>query len=178
MPRLALLVLVVLPLVLTRCGSNNPEAREDVLVKVRYVAVDPQAGAPVLLLEEQNGERRLPIWIGFAEARSIASEMEHREKPRPNTHDLAKRVIDGLEAGVERAVVTELRDGTYFAILVLHTQNGRVEIDSRPSDAIAIALRFEAPVYVRPSVFEDSGRVPAPEAERHVEAPRVHRVGS
>jgi bifunctional DNase/RNase len=178
MPRVALLVLVVLPLMLTRCSSSDPDAREDVLVKVRYVAVDPQAGAPVLLLEEQEGKRRLPIWIGFAEARSIAAQIEHREQPRPNTHDLAKRVIDGLKAGVERVVVTELRDGTYFAMLVLHTQNGRVEIDSRPSDAIAIALRFEAPVYVRPSVFEDSGQVPAPEAERHVEAPRAHGVGS
>lgn len=157
------------------CGSGVPEADDEVAVEVEYVALDPQAGAPVLLLKEIQGDRKLPIWIGFEEARSIATEMEKRESPRPNTHDLAKRVIDRLEAGVERVVVTELRDRTYFAILVLRSSDGLVEIDSRPSDAIALALRFQAPVFVRASVFKASEIPEVEEEERSVFAPAPER---
>ncbi len=149
---------LLLPLVLLLLGGcDRPPGDDpaDVRVRVSYVGVDPRAGAPIVMLEEENGGGRLlPIWIGFAEARSIASEIEHRRSPRPNTHDLAKQVLVQLESRVERVVVTELREGTYYAVLMLNRNGRRLELDARPSDAIALALRFEAPVFVRASLFE------------------------
>lgn len=149
-------ILALLPLLLSLgCGATTGSVHADeVAVQVNGVGVDPRTQSPVILLEEEAGEHRtLPIWIGFAEARSIAASMEGIELPRPNTHDLAKRLIRGLDATLERVVVTELRENTYYALIVLRMQSDRIEIDSRPSDAIAIALRFEAPVFVREEVF-------------------------
>lgn len=125
----------------------------DVAVQVASIAVDP-SGTPVVLLADRGGDRSLPIWIGVAEAHSIAAEMEHRRPPRPNTHDLAKRLIDDLEGALERVVVTELREGTYYAVIVLSTRGRRIEVDARPSDAIALALRCGAPLYVREALFD------------------------
>ena len=128
-------------------------------VHVGRVAIDQQ-DIPVLVLEEDEGSRWLPIWIGTSEARSIALEMEKRSSPRPNTHDLARSVIYGLEGDVERVVVTELKGGTYYAKLRLRMRNRSIEIDSRPSDAIAIALRTGAPIYVRETLFEAAASPP------------------
>lgn len=149
--RLLFLACLLVPIA---CDSEHARPADDVLVRVGYVAIDPRAGSPMVVLEEQSGNRTLPIWIGFAEARSIASEIEHRRSPRPNTHDLAKQVLVQLESRVERVVVTELREGTYYAVLMLNRNGRRLELDARPSDAIALALRFEAPVFVRASLFE------------------------
>ncbi|MEN8181177.1 MAG: bifunctional nuclease family protein [Myxococcota bacterium] len=146
-------ILLLALLALVAC-SKPPDAASEVAVKVGFVAVDERAGSPVVLLEEWEGTRSLPIWIGIAEARSIASEMEKREPPRPNTHDLAKRLIEGLDATLVRVVVTELREGIYYATLVLQAEGRTLEIDSRPSDAIAIGLRMQAPLYARESLFE------------------------
>lgn len=147
-------LLLALPLALVACSTTNPPRPDEVAVRVGGVGVDPRTQSPVLVLEESEGDRTLPIWIGFAEARSIAASLEGVEPPRPNTHDLAKRVIRELHAQLERVVVTELRNDTYYALLVLRLDRGQVEIDARPSDAIAIALRFAAPVFVRESLFE------------------------
>ena len=125
--------------------------------------LDPSTNSPIVWLEERHGDRTLPIWIGEAEAQSIAAELGNLEWPRPNSHDLTKRLLAGLEATVERVVVTELRKGTYFAVLVVRAGGKRVEIDSRPSDAIAIALRVEAPVYVREPLFENALKEVEPE---------------
>jgi bifunctional DNase/RNase len=138
------------------CSAAFP-APSDVPVRVGYVALDTETDSPVLVLEEIGGTRLLPIWIGVAEARSISAQLNRIRSPRPGTHDLAKRVIDGLAGEVERVVVTDLSDGVYYALLFLRTPRGVVEIDARPSDAIAIALRFEAPVFVREAVFGASG---------------------
>ena len=153
---LALLAL----LVLTHAGCSGPEPPvvEDVLVEVSMVALDAQR-SPVVILHDKPGDRRLPIWIGTAEARSIALEIENYEAQRPNTHDLANRVIQGLDGKVMRVVVTELRAGTYYAALFLRVNSGTVEVDSRPSDAIAIALRADAPIFVRESLFEAASDV-------------------
>jgi bifunctional DNase/RNase len=110
----------------------------------------------VVILEEENGPRLLPIWIGTAEASSIASQINDHPPPRPNFHDMARRVIQQLDAEVERVVVTELRQGTYYALLWLRTDDRLIEIDVRPSDGIALALRTEAPILVRASVFEEA----------------------
>jgi bifunctional DNase/RNase len=154
---------IAFTLALAGCGGLDADSPREVAVRVGYVAMDPRSQSPVVVLEESEGERALPIWIGYAEARSIAAEIEHEPAPRPNTHDLAKRLIDGLEGNVERVVVTELREGTYFATLVLASRGKRVEIDSRPSDAIAIALRFDAPLYVRETLFETEQSEPTEE---------------
>ena len=145
--------LLVLLLLLPACRATRAGPPE-VAVEVGYVAVDPKSETPVLVLREIGGGRLLPIWIGFAEARSIAAQLDRVEPPRPGTHDLAKRVIDGLAGRVDRVVVTELSGGVYYALLTIRTPNGIVELDARPSDAIAIALRTGSPVFVREALFE------------------------
>jgi bifunctional DNase/RNase len=152
---------VLLPLLaclVTGCGSPTSELPRDVEVQVEGVGLDPLTETPVVVLEERSGERTLPIWIGVAEARSIATQMEEMTPPRPNTHDLAKRLLNVLEARVDRVVVTELQGGTYFAILVVRNGPRLLEIDARPSDAIAIALRVQAPLFVREGLFEVRNR--------------------
>lgn len=132
------------------------EASPDVEVRVSTVAVDPSSNSPVIVLEELQGARKLPIWIGFAEAQSIAAELESERPLRPNTHDLAKRLIDRLEGFVQRVVVTELSEGIYYARIVVSSQGRTLSVDARPSDAIAIGLRYQAPLFVREALFEQS----------------------
>jgi bifunctional DNase/RNase len=135
------------------CGRAERESEHDVAVRVDRVGVDAN-NLPVVLLEERGGPRWLAIWIGSAEAESIAMSINSIASPRPNSHDLARSVIDGLRGEVERVVVTDLRDGTYYATLGLRAGGRRVEIDARPSDAIAIALRTRAPIFVRDHLFD------------------------
>jgi bifunctional DNase/RNase len=149
--------MVLLLLLAGACADTQRSDDRDVLVRVGTVAVDDR-NSPVVILEEQHGTRALPIWIGTAEATSIASQMNDLEPPRPNFHDLAQRVIQQLDATVERVVVTELRDGTYYAALTLRSGGRSIEIDVRPSDGIAVALRTQAPILVRASVFEEAGQ--------------------
>jgi bifunctional DNase/RNase len=147
---------VAVSFLLCACGEAGP-AYVDVAVKVGSVVLDERVGAPVVVLEEWDGGRSLPIWIGMAEAQSIAAEMEKLRPERPNTHDLATRLIDGLEGQVERVVVTELRGGTYFATIFLRARGRTIEVDSRPSDAIAIALRTGAPLFARDDLLSSEG---------------------
>jgi hypothetical protein len=138
------------------CGDEpEPAGEVDVLVRVASVGID-RFNAPVVVLEEQDGPRVLPIWIGSAEASSIASHIHKQPPPRPNFHDLAKRVIQSVDAKLLRVVVTELRGGTYYATLVLQANGKSIEIDVRPSDAIAVAVRLDAPILVRESLFEQA----------------------
>jgi bifunctional DNase/RNase len=158
-PRLAA---IVLGLVLLACPARTSQHAHEVSVEVDRVALDPRSGSPVVVLEERHGHRSLAIWIGFPEASSIASEMDHDHPPRPNTHDLAKRLIEGLHGSLSRVVVTELRDGTYFAVMVLDAPGGAFEVDARPSDAIALALRTGAPLFVREALFDAASNEPPP----------------
>lgn len=136
------------------CGdAAAPTSEREVPVRVGSVGVD-RFNAPVVVLEEQDGTRLLPIWIGAAEASSIAAHLQQQAPPRPNFHDLAKRVIQSVDAELVRAVVTELRGSTYYATLSLRANGRVVEIDVRPSDAIAVAVRLDAPILVRESLFE------------------------
>jgi bifunctional DNase/RNase len=154
LPRIALLTVCALLLL---PGCSEQETNPEVEVRVSEVMVDERSQSPVVVLEELEGSRRLPIWIGFAEAQSIAAELEKVRAPRPNTHDLAKRLIDQLEGAVERVVVTRISEGVYYALLVIRSGERVLEIDARPSDAIAIALRYEAPLFVRELVFGGAG---------------------
>lgn len=153
-------------------GENRSAESEgaEVAVRVETVALDRRAKAPVVILEEREGPRRLPIWIGVAEARSIASELEQEERVRPNTHDLAKRLVDRLEGAVERVVVTRLHEGVYYALITLAHGGERYSVDARPSDAIAIALRYGAPLFVREPLFEESGEDALEEGGQEIDA--------
>ena len=122
------------------CGEPEPPADPEIRVRVQMVALD-EHDSPVVILEEENGSRLLPIWVGTAEATSIASQINNLPPPRPNSHDLARSLIRELEAEVERVVVTELRGGTYYALLSLLRDGRRFDIDVRPSDGIAVSSR-------------------------------------
>jgi len=120
-------------------------------VKVRTVAMDQQMN-PVVLLVDQAESLALPIWIGTNEAQSIALELRGMKMPRPMTHDLMRAMLTHLTVSVSRIVVTDLQNGTYFAEIHLKTKSAEVIVDSRPSDAIALALRTEAPIFVEDKV--------------------------
>ena len=118
------------------------------------VAVDPTSRSPVVLLEDKTHHVALPIWIGPAEAHAIASRLEGVESPRPLTHDLMKAVFERVGIGLQRVVIRELRDNTYYASIVLLWDGEEMEIDSRPSDAIALAMRFGQPIFVSRTLLE------------------------
>ena len=137
---------------------------EKIQVDILGLSTSPSSGgAYALILKEVNGLRRLPIIIGAFEAQSIALEMEGIKPPRPLTHDLLKNVMDSLGASLNDVFINELRDGTFYAKLSLDSQ----EVDSRPSDAIALAVRYGVPIFVADKVMEEAGFVPdADEAEK------------
>lgn len=114
-------------------------------------------GAYALILTEKEGSKRLPIIIGAFEAQAIALEMEQIKPPRPMTHDLLKNIILGHESSVREVVISELHEGTFFAQIHIQSQGNSIELDARPSDAIALAIRFQAPVYVAEEVLHEAG---------------------
>jgi bifunctional DNase/RNase len=133
-----------------------PEHNGDQMVEVRVVhlGIDPATNTPVVILQETDGERVLPIWIGPAEASAIALELQGVKYVRPLTHDLVKQIIVGLGANLRRVLITQVKDNTYYAELHLHRDNHVVQIDARPSDSIAVALRLKAPIFTRDDLLE------------------------
>lgn len=125
-------------------------------VKIRGLLIDPTTNSPVVLLKDVSSDTMLPIWVGPYEANSIASEIEKLPSLRPMTHDLLKNVIRQLGGTVNRVVVTDLRDSTFFAVIEIALLEQTVLIDARPSDAIALALRVDCPIFVKDSVLESS----------------------
>ncbi|MCK8602555.1 bifunctional nuclease family protein [Desulfoferrobacter suflitae] len=125
-------------------------------MKVSGLVMDPQTNTPILILKDLRDETSLPIWIGLLEATSIATELEKIQFPRPMTHDLLKNCFDHLNVQVERIEVCDLRNNTYFALIYLKNNDQVSPIDARPSDAIAIALRTNAPIYVKEEVLTKS----------------------
>ena len=116
-------------------------------LKVEGVALDHN-NVPVVVLKDKSGERSVPIWIGPAEAVAISAELEKRQLPRPMTHDLIRNLLAELEVKVERLIINDVHDNTYFARLILVADGNRKDLDCRPSDGIAIALRAEAPIVI------------------------------
>jgi uncharacterized protein len=139
--------------------AAQPMTGSSVEVRVRGVTVDPQAGSPIVLLEELQGQRVVPIWVGVFEARAIAMEMEKVVPPRPMTHDLIKNLLDGVKAQVTNITITDLRDNTFYARIALSMAGTTLQLDARPSDAIAVALRVNAPIYVEKAVFDSAPAV-------------------
>jgi hypothetical protein len=135
-------------------ASCSRSANREVEVEVSRVAVDPASHSPVVLLEDKAHNVALPIWIGLSEAHAIASRLEGIESPRPLTHDLMKAVFERVGIGLQRVVIRELRDNTYYASIVLLWDGEEMEVDSRPSDAIALAMRFGQPIFVNRALLE------------------------
>lgn len=125
-----------------------------VRMKVEGMLFDPRSNMYILLLKEVDGSNTLPIWIGKPEADSIALAMGKVETPRPLTHDLVKNIADGLKVKIAKIVITEIQDNTYYALLCLNDGKKETYVDSRPSDAVAVALRVSAPIFVEESVLE------------------------
>ena len=140
-------------------------------MKVKGLMIDPVSNMPIIVLKDSQSETVLPIWVGIFEANAIAMQLEKITSPRPMTHDLLKNVIEGLHVDIDRVVITDLRENTFFAAIHLRQNGADLTIDARPSDAMALALRAEAPIFVESDVLEkstsseDSGGV-ADETER------------
>ena len=121
--------------------------------------VDPITNMPIVILKDKEGERVLPIWVGIFEANAIALQIENIATPRPMTHDLLRNIITDLDGSVDRVVVSDLKDNTFFAIIHLTVRGERVAIDARPSDAIALALRTRSPILVEETVIDNAKTV-------------------
>jgi len=128
----------------------------EVEMKIRGLMMDPVTNMPIVILKDVNGNTILPIWVGIYEANAIALEIENVSTPRPMTHDLLKSILQGLSAGVRKVVVNDLRDDTFYAIIWLEKDGQLISVDSRPSDALALALRVDCPIYVEDSVLKSS----------------------
>ena len=161
-PRVYLLatLLILLPAVNLLGAQESPSVE----TRVKTLLVDPNSQAPVVVLETVTDKKSLPIWIDVPEARAIALELEHVTLPRPLTHDLIRNILQALGARLQRVTITDLRNNTYFANLSLVVKDNDLQIDSRPSDAIAIALRMKAPIFVSTQVLAKSKPLPAPAA--------------
>lgn len=125
-------------------------------VSVAHLGLDRTTNTPVVILREKDGTRVLPIWIGPAEASAIAMEMQGVKPPRPMTHDLLKSVIVGLGADLRRVTISAIKDKTYFAELLLHRDDHLFQLDARPSDSIALALRLNAPIFTEAELLEQT----------------------
>lgn len=126
---------------------------------VSGLTVDPLTNSPIVILKEINGEKTLPIWIGLLEATAIASELEGVKFSRPMTHDLVKNIMDMIEIEVIKIEVCDLRNNTYFALIHFKHGGKEMSIDARPSDALALSLRVNAPIYVAEEVIQKSSEI-------------------
>src|SRR6201993_54837 len=128
----------------------------EVEMTIRGLMMDPVSNMPIVILKDVGGETVLPIWVGVYEANAIALEMEKVATPRPMTHDLIKNVLTGLETQVHKVVVTELKEDTFYAVIWLERSGEVISVDSRPSDALALALRVDCPIFVDDIVLKSS----------------------
>ena len=129
----------------------------EVEMKIRGLMMDPVTNMPIVILKD-SGDTVLPIWVGIYEANAIALEIEKVSTPRPMTHDLIKNVLTGLDTLVHKVVVTELREDTFYAVIWLELEGHIISIDSRPSDALALALRVDCPIFVEEEVLKSSAK--------------------
>jgi bifunctional DNase/RNase len=145
-------------------------------MKIRGLMMDPVTNMPIVILKDMSGNAVLPIWVGVYEANAIALEIEKVATPRPMTHDLIKSLLLGLGTAVNKVVVSELRDETFYAVIWLDRDGELISVDSRPSDALALALRLDCPIYVEETVLKSSkqaasvsNKVPDEEVRRWLE---------
>src|ERR1700756_2466307 len=126
----------------------------EVEMRIRGLLMDPVTNTPIVILKDANSDTVLPIWVGMFEANAIALEIEKVSTPRPMTHDLIKNVLTGLDAHVHKVVVTELKEDTFFAVIWMEREGRVISVDSRPSDALALALRVDCPIFVEDEVLK------------------------
>ena len=141
---------------------------KEIEFKIKGLMMDPLTNSPIVVLQDVQSDTLLPIWVGIFEANAIALQIEKVDTPRPMTHDLIKALLNQLDAKVIKVVVTELRDSTFYALIFLDVSGKIMTIDSRPSDAIALALRTDSPIYVTEEVISKSSSAAAstPSGER------------
>ena len=140
---------------------------------IKGLMVDPITNTPIVILRDEDGQRVLPIWVGIFEANAIALQIENVTSPRPMTHDLLRNVIEDLKATVDRIVICDLQDNTFYSLVYLSRNGDTLAIDARPSDAIALALRTRAPIFVDDAVIEHAKTIDfTPEKP---DADRLHR---
>ncbi len=142
-------------MVLASAAQAAPPAAGMWEVQVKSVVLDSRSNQPIVVLEDKENGRILPIWIGPAEAQAIMMQLKGVHPPRPMTHDLLRKIIEGLKARVIRVIITELRSGTFYAQIVIKSPDRQFFLDSRPSDAIALALRTHSPIFVKSKVLSD-----------------------
>jgi uncharacterized protein len=128
-------------------------------MSIKGLMVDPITNTPIVILRDKEGQKVLPIWVGIFEANAIALQIENIATPRPMTHDLLRNVIHDLKAEVIKIVVCDLQENTFYALIYLELNGGTVAIDARPSDAIALALRTRAPIFVEDTVIDNAKTV-------------------
>jgi bifunctional DNase/RNase len=126
---------------------------------IKGLMVDPITNMPIVILRDKDGQRVLPIWVGIFEANAIALQIENISTPRPMTHDLLRNVIEDLKAQVQKIVVCDLQENTFYALIYLTRNGDTLAIDARPSDAIALALRTRAPIFVEDTVIDNAKTV-------------------
>jgi len=126
---------------------------------IKGLMVDPDTNMPIVILRDKEGQRVLPIWVGLFEANAIALQIENVSTPRPMTHDLLRNVIADLKASVQKIVVCDLQENTFYALIYLALNGDTVAVDARPSDAIALALRTKAPIFVEDTVIDNAKTV-------------------
>ena len=126
---------------------------------IKGLMVDPITNMPIVILRDKDGAKTLPIWVGMFEANAIALQIENISTPRPMTHDLLRNVIEDLRASVQKVVVCDLQENTFYALIYLSLNGDTVAVDARPSDAIALALRTRAPIFVEDSVIDNAKTV-------------------
>jgi bifunctional DNase/RNase len=137
--------------------ASEPKAASrgtQIEMTIKGLMVDPITNMPIIILRDKEGQRVLPIWVGIFEANAIALQIENISTPRPMTHDLLRNVIYDLKASVQKIVVSDLQDNTFYALIYLTFGGETVAVDARPSDAIALALRARAPIFVEESVID------------------------
>lgn len=142
-------------------------------MSIKGLMVDPVTNMPIVILKDKDGNRLLPIWVGVFEANAIALQMENVAPPRPMTHDLLRNIIQDLKARVQKVVVCDVQDNTFFATIYLDLEGDTLAIDARPSDAIALALRTRAPIYAEEQVIASAKPLEAPAHKQDAE--RLHK---
>ena len=145
-------------------------------MKVSGIAIDPFTNTPIIILKDLNGDKMLPIWIGFMEASSIAMELEKTPRPRPLTHDLLKNILDDLKYSVSKVELSDLKDNTYYAAIHLKKMGDIHILDSRPSDAIAIAIRTSSQIFVHENVIESSKQIQAIDEDKEKLAEMLDKI--
>ena len=142
-------------------------------MSIKGLMVDPISNMPIVILRDKEGAKTLPIWVGMFEANAIALQIENISTPRPMTHDLLRNVIHDLKASVQKIVVCDLQDSTFYALIYLTLNGEIVAIDARPSDAIALALRTRAPIFVEETVIDNAKTVDV--TADKADADRLHK---